>query len=134
MKNPTLRPLIGGVHAVTLSASEAKSRNPDGAIHKTQLERAGAPTFEVIVELVSKNRCRIYRNVSKVVDDLLLGQALVVEERWKVPHHRLISFHCLIFIRRMIKPLLDFVRQSRIPEKARSSLPLRTGSRSFSES
>ena len=84
MKNPTLRPLIGGVHAVTLSASEAKRRNPEGEIHKTQLERAGAPTFEVVVELVSKNRCRIYRNIGKVVDDLLLGHALVVEERWQV--------------------------------------------------
>jgi hypothetical protein len=38
---------------------------------KTVLERAGAPTFEVVIELVDKNNWRVYSDIASVVDKML---------------------------------------------------------------
>ena len=75
-----------------LSAEEAKKRavmvassssSPSRAtVTKTQLERSGAPTFTVIVELLARDRWRILRDVAGAVDALLQNQQPVVEERW----------------------------------------------------
>ena len=46
------------------------------------MERAGAPTFEVIVELLSRQRWRIVRNVGSAVDAMLANNRPLVEERW----------------------------------------------------
>ena len=100
MKNPPLRGLIGGIKATTLGDAAAKERsqnfNGSNMKKKTVLERAGAPIFNYVIELLALRRWRIYRNVGKVVDDLLagkwcktlmmlifLGQNPIVEERWQ---------------------------------------------------
>ncbi|WIA32455.1 hypothetical protein OEZ86_003276 [Tetradesmus obliquus] len=52
LRNPELRPLLGGLAAVTLGDAEAKASN---AGHKTRFERAGAATFVTLLELQAKN-------------------------------------------------------------------------------
>lgn len=103
LKNPTLVKLIGGVHPVTLSDAKAKARK-DGKFQKTILERAGSPTFDMLIELVGRNHWRVYRyasasftlteadvhilnvqrsrDVAATVDDMLSGKERLVETRW----------------------------------------------------
>ncbi|TPX34359.1 hypothetical protein SmJEL517_g03023 [Synchytrium microbalum] len=86
LKNPTLRPLLGGVQAVILGDKESLRRgtsNPKKLpVHKTQLERAGEPTFGIVVEVIQRNRWRIYANVSNTIDEMLVGNDPIIEERW----------------------------------------------------
>lgn len=54
IKNSKLRGLIGGVECVTLGDEQAKreaKRHYSQSISMTKTERAGAPTFDIIVEL-----------------------------------------------------------------------------------
>ena len=78
MKNPQLRALVGGVQPVILSAKEAEIRVANGAPEKkTVLERAGAPTFDILVEVLSHKHWRLYTDVGKTVDEMLAGKHLV---------------------------------------------------------
>lgn len=81
LKNPTLVKLVGGVHPVVVSDAKAKARK-DGSIQKTFLERAGSPTFDMLVELVGRNHWRVYRDVATTVDNMLAGKERLVETRW----------------------------------------------------
>lgn len=81
MKNPELIPLLGGIHAVILGDSEAKRRGD--SLHKTVLERQGAPTFGVVIELTAHKRMRIYHNIADIIDSMLAGKQYKVETRWK---------------------------------------------------
>lgn len=67
--NPTLSDLIGGIQAVTLGDEEARRRGTQ----KTVLERKAPPTFDVIIEIQSKQRLAIHHDVAKTVDLLLRG-------------------------------------------------------------
>lgn len=67
--NPTLSDLIGGIQAVTLGDEEARRRGSQ----KTVLERKAPPTFEVVIEIQSKQRLAIHHDVAKTVDLLLRG-------------------------------------------------------------
>ena len=67
--NPTLCDLVGGIQAVTLSDEEARRRGT----RKTVLERKAPPTFDVLVEIQSKERFAVHRDVAEVVDRLLRG-------------------------------------------------------------
>ncbi|NLJ24856.1 MAG: AAA family ATPase [Firmicutes bacterium] len=67
--NPTLSDLIGGIQAVTLGDEEARRRGTQ----KTVLERKAPPTFEVVIEIQSKQRLAIHHDVAKTVDLLLRG-------------------------------------------------------------
>ncbi len=67
LQNPTLADLVGGIQAVTLSDEEARRRGTQ----KTVLERKGPPTFDVLVEIQSKDRLAVHRDVAEVVDRLL---------------------------------------------------------------
>jgi hypothetical protein len=86
LRNPTLNDLVGGVHTVTLGDMEAARRQTT----KSVLERKGLPTFDVIVEIVSKDEVRIHRNVEDVVDAVLRGLKtqpeirVRTEDGWKV--------------------------------------------------
>lgn len=82
LKNPTLLPLVGGVHPVIVSDRLAQSQ--PGRFQKSRLERKGAPTFDVVVELVNTNNWRIYKDVGNVIDRLLDPSTgtLWVENRW----------------------------------------------------
>jgi len=81
LKNPTLLPLVGGVSPVIVSDKIALAQ---GKFHKSRLERKGAPTFDIVVELVNRNNWRIYKNVGTVIDRMLdpTDGPLWVENRW----------------------------------------------------
>ncbi len=90
MKNPELVPLIGGLQSVILSGKEAfrdkdtrnSSSTGDSSLKKVRLERSGAPTFNIIVEIIDKYRWNIYPDVAKVVDAKLSQEKYLVETRW----------------------------------------------------
>ena len=52
MLNPTLSDLIGGIQSVTLCDEEARRRGTQ----KSVLERKAPPTFDVMVEIISRDR------------------------------------------------------------------------------
>lgn len=70
IKNPTLSDLVGGIQAVTLGDEEARRRRTQ----KTVLERAAEPTFAMAVEMHSRHRWHVHRDVARTVDMLLRGQ------------------------------------------------------------
>ena len=69
LSNPTLADLLGGVHAVTLGDEEARRRQSQ----KTVLERKQAPTFDVLVEIESRDRFVVHHDVAAAVDAFLRG-------------------------------------------------------------
>ncbi|HUG44710.1 MAG TPA: AAA family ATPase, partial [Acidobacteriota bacterium] len=75
--NPTLSDLIGGVQAVTLSDEEARRRGTQ----KTVLERKARPTFDILVEIQTRNRLAVYPDIGRVVDRFLTGAPLRPEAR-----------------------------------------------------
>ncbi|MBY0274391.1 AAA family ATPase [Candidatus Binatia bacterium] len=64
LTNPTLSDLIGGIQAVTLGDEEARRRRSQ----KTVLERKQAPTFDVLIEIQTRDRFAVHHDVAKVVD------------------------------------------------------------------
>ena len=72
LKNPTLSDLVGGIQSVTLGDEEARRRRTQ----KTVLERAAEPTFPLAVEMHSRNRWLVHRDVARTVDQLLRGQGV----------------------------------------------------------
>ncbi len=75
--NPTLSDLIGGIQPVTLSDEEARRRGTQ----KTVLERKAPPTFDVLVEIQTRDRLAIYDELSIVVDRILAGVPIHPEVR-----------------------------------------------------
>ncbi|WP_051256403.1 R3H domain-containing nucleic acid-binding protein [Cystobacter fuscus] len=75
--NPTLSDLVGGVHTVTLSDEEARRRHTQ----KTITERKGPPTFDVVVEMVSRDEVRVHGDTAEAVDRLLAGEVPGGEQR-----------------------------------------------------
>ncbi|SBO43548.1 AAA family ATPase [Cyanobium sp. NIES-981] len=85
IKNPTLSDLVGGIQSVTLGDEEARRRRTQ----KTVLERAAEPTFPLAVEMHSRHRWLIHRDVAQTVDGLLRGQAARPQVRELGPDGRL---------------------------------------------
>ncbi len=81
LMNPTLSDLMGGINTVTLSDEEARRRGT----RKTVLERKSPPTFDVLIEIVDRNRLSIYQNVAETVDALLRGFQPQAEVRQRLP-------------------------------------------------
>jgi stage III sporulation protein SpoIIIAA len=75
--NPTLSDLVGGIEAVTLSDEEARRRGTQ----KTVLERRSPPTFDMFIELQTRDRLAVHRNVGAAVDAMLRGYPLPAEIR-----------------------------------------------------
>ena len=75
--NPTLSDLVGGIESVTLSDEEARRRGTQ----KTVLERRSAPTFDVLIEIQTRDRLAIHPDVAESVDSLLRGYPLPPEIR-----------------------------------------------------
>ena len=80
LMNPTLSDLVGGINTVTLSDEEARRRGT----RKTVLERKAPPTFDVLIEILDRNKLSIYRNVGDTVDSLLRGYAPQAEVRQRL--------------------------------------------------
>lgn len=77
MLNPTLSDLIGGIESVTLSDDEARRRGTQ----KTVLERRAPPTFDVLIEIQTRDRLVVHEDVSAAVDGMLRGRPMPVELR-----------------------------------------------------
>jgi stage III sporulation protein SpoIIIAA len=75
--NPTLSDLVGGVHTVTLSDEEARRRRTQ----KTINERRAPPTFDVVVEMVTRDEVLVHRDTAQSVDRLLAGKEVGGERR-----------------------------------------------------
>ncbi len=71
IRNPTLSDLVGGIQTVTLGDEEARRRRTQ----KTVLERAAEPTFALAVEMHTRQRWLVHRDVAATVDLLLRGQS-----------------------------------------------------------
>jgi stage III sporulation protein AA len=77
MLNPTLSDLIGGIQTVTLGDEEARRRGTQ----KSVLERKAPPTFDVMVEILDRDRVAVHSDVAEVVDSILRGQVIAPEIR-----------------------------------------------------
>jgi stage III sporulation protein SpoIIIAA len=75
--NPTLSDLVGGIEAVTLSDEEARRRGTQ----KTVLERRSPPTFDVVIEIQTRDRFAVHLDITVSVDSLLRGAPLLPEVR-----------------------------------------------------
>lgn len=80
--NPTLSDLVGGIESVTLSDDEARRRGTQ----KTVLERRSPPTFDVLVEIQTRDRLIVLENVADAVDGILRGSPMDVEVRERDDH------------------------------------------------
>jgi len=79
MLNPTLSDLVGGIQSVTLSDEEARRRGTQ----KTVLERRAPPTFDVLIEIQTRDRMVVHEDVSAAVDGILRGRPMPVEIRYR---------------------------------------------------
>lgn len=70
LRNPTLSDLVGGVQTVTLGDEEARLRGSQ----KTVSERRGPPTFNAVVEIVSREEVVVHPDTAPAVDALLAGR------------------------------------------------------------
>jgi stage III sporulation protein SpoIIIAA len=77
--NPTLSDLVGGIESVTLSDEEARRRGTQ----KTVLERRSPPTFDVLIEIQTRDRLAIHLDVAAAVDALLRGYPLPPDIRYR---------------------------------------------------
>jgi stage III sporulation protein SpoIIIAA len=75
--NPTLSDLVGGIESVTLSDEEARRRGTQ----KTVLERRSPPTFDVLIEIQTRDQLAVHRDVAPAVDALLRGYPVDPELR-----------------------------------------------------
>jgi stage III sporulation protein SpoIIIAA len=79
--NPTLSDLVGGVQTVTISDEEARRRGTT----KTVTERKAPPTFDILIEMVSRNEVNIHKDTAQAVDALLRGLKPRSEQRKLTP-------------------------------------------------
>jgi stage III sporulation protein SpoIIIAA len=77
MMNPTLADLIGGIQSVTLGDEEARRRGTQKSI----LERKSPPTFDIVVEIIERDKVAIHPDVGEAVDELLRGSPPPTEIR-----------------------------------------------------
>lgn len=77
--NPTLSDLVGGIESVTLSDEEARRRGTQ----KLVLERRSPPTFDVLIELQTRNRLVVHEDVAASVDSRLRGRPMALEMRYR---------------------------------------------------
>jgi stage III sporulation protein SpoIIIAA len=77
--NPTLSDLVGGIESVTLSDEEARRRGTQ----KTVLERRSPPTFDMLIEIQTRDRLAVHLDVGDSVDALLRGYPTPPELRYR---------------------------------------------------
>jgi stage III sporulation protein SpoIIIAA len=89
VKNPKLRGLVGGTQSVTISDALARSEatKNGNSIQKTKSERAGPPTFEIVVELKrgTNHEWNIIFDSGKAVDRILEGKEYPIQRRTRNP-------------------------------------------------
>jgi hypothetical protein len=92
IKNPKLRGLVGGVETVTLGDAEAREQakrvgDASAGLQKLKAQRAGPPTFDIIVELTRREQheWRIITEVGNAVDKVLDGELFKAQRRTRNP-------------------------------------------------
>eukprot|EP00908_Phaeocystis_cordata_P000460 Transcript_10487.p1 GENE.Transcript_10487~~Transcript_10487.p1 ORF type:complete len:831 (-),score=192.75 Transcript_10487:133-2262(-) len=90
LKNKQLRGLIGGVEAVTMGdamAKEEAKKRGGSSVDKIKAQRAGAPIFDVIIELRRgvPHEWRIVTESAKAVDQILDGSHYLSQLRTRDP-------------------------------------------------
>ncbi len=108
IKNPTLSDPIGGIQSVTLGDEEAGRRHTQKSI----LERKAPPTFEIAVEMRSRQCWVIQENVADAVDSFLLGrqplqQVRTVDDRGRVTIRHELQQSSIIVKRGTLPPFPD---------------------------
>jgi len=90
LKNRQLRGLIGGIETVTLGDVEARKRSKNNVLNKLKTQRAGEPTFEIIVELRrgEYNEWQIVLDAATAVDTILKGGRYKAQRRTRDTHGR----------------------------------------------
>jgi stage III sporulation protein SpoIIIAA len=78
MMNPTLSDLIGGIQTVTLGDEEARRRHTQ----KSVLERKAPPTFDIVVEMLERDKVTVHPDVGLAVDAILHSGPQETEIRW----------------------------------------------------
>eukprot|EP00980_Cylindrotheca_fusiformis_P001312 scaffold333_cov133-Cylindrotheca_fusiformis.AAC.38 len=84
VQNPKLRGLVGGLEQVTLGDAQAKEEGKkSGGMKKLKSQRAGPPTFEIIVELRrgEHDEWSIVLDSGSAVDGILEGLKYKVQRR-----------------------------------------------------
>jgi stage III sporulation protein AA len=81
VRNNVLKPLLGGIETVLLSAKEAEN-DKTGQKGKHRTVRKEPPTFSTLIEILKPGYVRIYHALHDAVDMYLQGSAILVEERW----------------------------------------------------
>jgi stage III sporulation protein SpoIIIAA len=89
LKNPKLRGLVGGVQTILLGDAMAarQAKNSGGDFQKVKAERAGQPTFDMIVELSRglHHEWKVVMNTAEAVDNILQGKQYVFQKRVRDP-------------------------------------------------
>jgi stage III sporulation protein SpoIIIAA len=89
IKNPKLRGLVGGVQTVLLGDAMAaqQAKNSGGDFQKVKAERAGPPTFDMIVELSRglHHEWKVVMNTAEAVDSILQGKQYAFQKRVRDP-------------------------------------------------
>jgi stage III sporulation protein SpoIIIAA len=114
--NPTLSDLVGGIESVTLSDEEARRRGTQ----KTVLERRSPPTFDVLIEIVNRDRLAIHLDVAEAVDSLLRGYPRPPEIRTRMDGGEIRIEHAPAPQRTSQTPQQGYRRQSAEPPSERS--------------
>jgi stage III sporulation protein SpoIIIAA len=93
--NKILSGLVGGVELVTVgdSAAQKRQRAVGGELKKTWSNRAGAPIFDVVIELSQNNKHEwtVTKDVATAVDSILAGKKYKAEVRRRQPDTGAIS-------------------------------------------
>ncbi len=105
IKNPTISDLVGGVQTVVLGDEEAKFRGTN----KSVLERKTTPTFDVLIEIKSRDVFLIYSSVASYVDDYLRNDIRPPEQRIREDYDGKVVDHNLL---ETIEPRVDPVVSS----------------------
>jgi stage III sporulation protein SpoIIIAA len=79
LMNPTLSDLVGGIQTVTLGDEEARRRGTQ----KTVLERKSPPTFDVLIEIQTRDRLIVHEDVAAAVDGILRARQVQAELRYR---------------------------------------------------
>lgn len=88
VRNPQIKGLIGGVEQVTLGDAQAKEEETrTGRLQKLKPQRAGPPTFDIIVELRrgEYNEWRIVLDSGSAIDAILEGSTYPAQRRIRNP-------------------------------------------------
>ena len=93
IKNPTLTDLIGGIQAVTLGDDEAKRRQTQKSI----VERKYSSTFQIAVEIKTRENWVVHMNVEKSVDFFLQDVSPDVQLRYSTPEGNFVIYNFLSY-------------------------------------